>query len=99
MQAYAGRQFGVAVVERNPSAVVQPDDADDIVDLERMRQKRMTHIFARRVSKLSLLEMEARSREAIKITNVIVVKMGQITSVTSSARMSNNCSASTGSGR
>ena len=57
------------------SAIVEPDHPDHVLDLERVRQEWVPHVFAGGESELRLLKMKARLGESVEVADVIVVQM------------------------
>ncbi len=56
---------------------VQPDDADDILDLERAGEVRIPHIPAGRVVQLDLLQVKLRGRKAVIGPGMVIMHMGE----------------------
>src|SRR5689334_1835248 len=77
MDGQSGSNLGVPIVEKYPAGIVQPHDAADILDLERMRQPWILHIASGRVGKFALLKVKSRIRESIEIAGMIVMQMRQ----------------------
>ena len=77
VNADAGRELGVAVIEQDAPRIVQPHDAADVLDLEGMRQPRIAHVAPGGVGQLALLEMKARVRKAVEIADMVVMQMGE----------------------
>ena len=75
MHPQAGRELSVAVVKTDAPAIVQSDHADDVLDLERVRQERVPHVFAGGESELRFLKMKARFGKPVEVADMIVVKM------------------------
>ncbi len=75
VNADAGREFGVAVIEQDSARIVQPHDAADVFDLEGMRQPGVTHVFSGRVGEFTLLEMKSRAGKAVEVADMVVVQM------------------------
>ena len=77
MDRQAGREFGIAIMEHDAARIIEPHDAADVLDLEGMRQPRISHVPARGIGDFAFLEMEARLRKLVEIPDVIIVQMGQ----------------------
>src|SRR5215216_2273590 len=77
MQRYSRREFRRAVVEHHAMGEVEPYNAHDILDLERVREPRIAHVTAGGVCELRLLQMEGRGRKAVEVADVVVVEMRQ----------------------
>ncbi len=72
------REWIVApVVQRYALGVVQPHDADHVIDLEGVGELVEAHVPSDRVVQLRLLQMEMRAREAVEVADMVVVQMGQ----------------------
>src|SRR5215216_6712158 len=65
MYRKAGSEFGIAIVEQDAARIVEPHHTADVLDLERMRQPRISHKAPRGIRKLALLEMKSRVREPV----------------------------------
>src|SRR5215208_3315974 len=75
MYRKAGSELGVAIVEQDAACIVEPHDSADVLDLERMRQPRISHEAPRGIRKLAFLEMESRVRKPVEISHMVVMQM------------------------
>ena len=76
MQTQPRREFCIAVVKDDSPAIVEPNHADHVLDLERVRQERMRHVLSGREGEFGLLKMKARLGKSIEVADVIVVEVG-----------------------
>ena len=72
-----GAQLGGAVVELDAAREIQPDDPDHVLDLERVREMRVSHMAAGRVVELRLLQVELRGRKPVIGADVVIMHVGQ----------------------
>ncbi len=68
MERDAGRQLDHAIIEPHAAGIVQPDQADDILDLEGMGEVAVPHMPPDGKMQIGLLQMELRRGEPIEIT-------------------------------
>ena len=76
MQTQPRGEFCIAVVKDDSPAIVEPNHADHVLHLERVRQERMRHVLSGREGEFGLLKVKARLGKSIEVANVIVVEVG-----------------------
>jgi hypothetical protein len=77
VQRDARRQFDRTVIEPHAAREIEPDDADDILNLERAGEKRVPHVVPGRVVQFFFLQMKFGPRKAVKGADMVVVQVGQ----------------------
>ncbi len=76
VQADAGRELLVAVVEVDPAAVELAHHAGHVLDVERHAQAPVAHVAAGSVGHLPVLQVEGRTGKDLEVADVVVVQMG-----------------------
>ena len=77
VQTDAGSELDRSIVEPHPPGEVQPNDADDIFDLEGAGEERVAHVAPGRVVQLDFLQMKLRPWEAVKRPDMVVMHVSE----------------------
>src|SRR5215469_15731155 len=77
MQRHARRQLAVTVIKFDPAPEVQAHHPKHVFKFETVAEEWITHMAAGSESHFALLQMKARVRQFVKITNMIIMQVGQ----------------------